>query len=827
MPSLDQMNAAQTRFYRCDREGLVRCFDIASGKALWDFKLPFHAVLHAVGDELFAGANNGALVRLSAVGQPVWQTRLREHHEVPGDDYGGYVAAARQRDVDSSPAFFPVGQDGPDDFKGVLRMGIEQLTNGGFESAQGWLVEKGTVRLGAPAQAGQSALQLDVGQLVTQRLTGRVIPAATYLLEFWFRVEDAKARLVAGTLLDGAKQTFTGSKLSARPGEWTFGRVAVKSYADTRALDVGFEAEGGRVSVDAASLRAVRFPSANLLANAELHALEQAFVKDIRVQFERIPARLRERLMSRNRVSAFAQGQTSTAMIYTQEAAFLQNGKLDDVGSTWTYAPDPMAYAVTLTKPAYISHLVLYLNNAAPDSAYPTISILANNLETKTPQEVALVRMNYRRFVVVHFPKPVFTDSMKIIPGYYPAHRDSLTEVEIYGPLDGGKLAKEAPADADSVPMLLGTPARVPTKLPADLVGTWREFGGQRNDRYPPFASGATVVDGVFSYGDPGGAIRSLFIPKGDPKNARLQAGPQWVLATATPITTPARHAGRLLVGSADYKLHAVADNGTYLWAFATGGRVYSSPLPSGDDVFFGSDDGRLYKVDVDSGILIWEFATGDKVRGAPALAGGRVFVASWDGFLYAIEAESGRLAWKAPIAKYTRATPAVLAGRVFLGDEAGVIRAFDAGTGKELWRQAHSGFISTGPVVTPDGVAFASEQGDVVFTGHDGAAKWKRSLGTGVSGQPLATQTQLLVPTDTGLLVLRRADGQPDERFSGPELTKKVLTVSKWRDQLFLHIGYAWTDFNWPPRTYAEFVNQAVVWTPVAEEKKKVAGAR
>ena len=820
----DRLDAAQTRFYRCDREGLVRCFDLATGRTLWDFKLPFHAMLHPAGDGLVAGANNGALVRLNTSGQPVWQTRLREHHEVPGTNYGGYVAAARQRDVDASPDFFPVGLDRPDDFKGVLRMGIEQLTNGGFESAQGWAVEKGTVRVGAPAQAGQAALQLDAGQLVTQRLTGRVIPSATYLLEFWFRVEDAKTRLVAGTLLDGAKQAFTGSKFAARPGEWTFARLAVKSYADTRALDVGFEAEGGRVSVDAASLRAVRFPSANLLANTELHAVEPAFVKDYRVQYERIPSRLRERLMTRNRVSAFAQGQTSTAMIYTQEAAFLQNGKLDDVGSRWTYAPDPMAYSVTLTKPAFISHLVLYFNNAAPETAYPTLSILANSLETKTPVDVALVRMNHRRFVVVHFPEPIFTDVLKIIPGFYPAHTDSMTEIEVYGPLDGGKLAKQPPADPDAMPMLLGTPARVVTQLPSDLTGTWREFGGNRNDRYPPFASGATVVDGVFSFGDPGGSVRSVMVPKGDAKNARLQAGPQWNLATATPTSTPARHAGRLLVGSADYKLHAVADNGTYLWSFATGGRVYSSPLPMGDDVFFGSDDGRLYKADVDSGILIWEFATGGKIRGAPALAGGRVFVASWDGFLYAVEAESGRQVWKSPIARFTRATPAVLGNRAFLGDEAGVIHAFDTTTGKELWKQTLGGYVSTGPVVTPDGVAFASEQGDLAFTGHDGAARWKRSLGTAVTGQPIATQTQLLVPTDNGLLVLRRADGKPDERFTGPEVTKKVLTVAKWRDQLFLHIGYAWTDFNWPPRTYAEFVNQAVLWVP-EPAKTKVAG--
>ena len=825
LPALDALSADEKRFYRCDREGLVRCFEVATGKVLWSFKLPFHALLKPVGDELLAGANNGTLVRLDATGQPRWQTRLREHHEVPAGDYGEYVAAGRRRDVDSSAEFFPAGQDGPDDYKTVLRMGIEQLSNGGFESAQHWQTEKGAVTTSAPGKDGTSSLQLPPGQLVTQRPTGRVIPSATYLLEFWFRVENPQTRLVAGSLLEGTKQTFTGSKFEARPGEWTFGRLALKTSGDTKTIDVGFEAEGGPVRVDGASLRAVRFPSANLLANAELHAVEQTYVKDIRVQYDRISAPVRDRLMSRNRVSAFAQGVTSTAMIYTQEAAFLQNGKLDDVGDTWTYAPDPMAFAVTLTKPSYVSHLVIYLNNAEPKKVYPVLSILANNLETKVPQSVGLVRMNERRFVVVHFAPPILTDALKIIPSFYAAHTDSLTEVELYGPLDGGKLAQAAPKDADAVPMFMGTPSRVPAKLPGDLIGAWRELGaGFRNTKYPPFASGATVVDGVFSLADPDGSIRSVLLPKDEPVPTksrapagppRLQAGPVWNLATVTPTTVPARYAGRMLVGSADEKVHAVADNGTYLWSFATGGRVYSSPLPQGDDVFFGSDDHRLYKVDVDSGILIWEFATGDKIRGAPALAGGRVYAASWDGFLYAVEAEAGRLVWKAPVAKFTRATPAVQGDRVFIGDEKGTMFCFDAATGREVWKQELGGYISMCPVVTPEGVVFGSEQGDLALVSLDGIVAWKRALGTEISAQPIATQTQLLVPTEKGLLVLRRTDGQPDDRFQGPASGQKILSVLKWRDQLLVHSGFAWTDFRWPPRTYAESENQSAIWTP------------
>jgi len=111
--------------------------------------------------------------------------------------------------------------------------------------------------------------------------------------------------------------------------------------------------------------------------------------------------------------------------------------------------------------------------------------------------------------------------------------------------------------------------------------------------------------------------------------------------------------------------------------------------------------------------------------------------------------------------------------------------------------------------------VVFGSEQGDLALVSLDGIVAWKRALGTEISAQPIATQTQLLVPTEKGLLVLRRTDGQPDDRFQGPASGQKILSVLKWRDQLLVHSGFAWTDFRWPPRTYAESENQSAIWTP------------
>ena len=48
----------------------------------------------------------------------------------------------------------------------------------------------------------------------------------------------------------------------------------------------------------------------------------------------------------------------------------------------------------------------------------------------------------------------------------------------------------------------------------------------------------------------------------------------------------------------------------------------------SGDRVYFGSSDGRLYAVEKADGSLAWSFDTGGAIAGAPALAGSLVVVA-------------------------------------------------------------------------------------------------------------------------------------------------------------------------------------------------------
>ena len=864
--SLDLRNADDTRLFRCSRDGLVRCIDLRTGKVLWDYKLKCAARMrNAADNNVIAGARDGTIARFDASGKVVWKTRLREHHEMPGDSYGDYLTAAKRRDVDSTGEMYPVDNDTPDDYNNgtpndprddILRMGIQQLDNGGFDipnedfnEDERWQTTSGKVQFDTLAHGGKKSLRLAAGQLVNCTVQRKVIPSATYLLEFYYRTDSYDTILAAGALLIGPQTAggegsgstpLTVSNFKARPEEWTFGRLAVKSWADTKTIVVGFEAGAGQVHVDSVSFRPVRFPSANLLADPELHKVAVTHPEDYRIQYPRIPPPLKQKLLTENNVTAFLQATPLGALIFTQEQAFLYNGKIDDIGQMWCYRPERIGFGVMLAQPAWVSHLVLYMNNGTPDTVYPNIVILANDMEQKVPYTVALVRGNQRRFVVVNLDPPIFTDNLKVLPGKCRAQRDSITEIEAYGPVGGPEMMKEKKPYPDKLAtsMFMGSKSHVPVSLPDDLVGAYKSKNlSSLHEIATAYHAGATAVNGTLSFAGASGWIADLPLTKEAADAYRRKTterrrktpgyNPGWKIGTITPLTTPARYAGRLIVGSADYKMHAVADNGVHIWAFKTGGRIYSSPTPDRDEVYFGSDDGQIYKIDIDSGILIWEFQTGDRIRSSPALDDKKVYAASWDGFVYAVDIVRGIQAWKAPIARYSSSSPAVHRGRIYVGDEEGDLHCLNAGNGASIWKTSIGGMISMCPIVTPEGVFVTSDNGTAALVAMNGAVTWKRDVLKPMrkadkvpprfTGQPFATKTQIVVPTTKALLVLKRADGTPDTRFVPPVPGGNYVSAVRYGEALCLvENRNQWQGV--PRRFIVANGGGAIVWEPKQE---------
>jgi outer membrane protein assembly factor BamB len=172
-----------------------------------------------------------------------------------------------------------------------------------------------------------------------------------------------------------------------------------------------------------------------------------------------------------------------------------------------------------------------------------------------------------------------------------------------------------------------------------------------------------------------------------------------------------AAHTG-VYPGSGPHALGGVA------WKFATGGRVFSSPVYDHEMIFCGSDDGNVYALDASTGAEKWRFATHGPVDATPAVDQGVVYVGSYDGAFYALDEATGKQRWKFDTAGERRfeakglhgippknqtyfdawdmflSSPVVGQGAVFFGSGDGNVYALDQWTGAERWK------FKTGDVV-------------------------------------------------------------------------------------------------------------------------------
>jgi outer membrane protein assembly factor BamB len=113
--------------------------------------------------------------------------------------------------------------------------------------------------------------------------------------------------------------------------------------------------------------------------------------------------------------------------------------------------------------------------------------------------------------------------------------------------------------------------------------------------------------------------------------------------------SSPLVHRGTVYAGVDDNRTHAFdAATGHHKWGYKTDGPVYSSPAADGDLLFFGSDDTKLYALNISgpTPVSLWNFTANGAIRSTPAIYGGRVFFGSDNNRLYAVNKTTGELTW-------------------------------------------------------------------------------------------------------------------------------------------------------------------------------------
>lgn len=159
-------------------------------------------------------------------------------------------------------------------------------------------------------------------------------------------------------------------------------------------------------------------------------------------------------------------------------------------------------------------------------------------------------------------------------------------------------------------------------------------------------------------------------------------------------------------------------DNKIY-WKFDTEGKVVSTPIISGDVIFFGSNDGNFYAVNKDTGEEVWRYELGFPILCEPAIQDDKVFFGGKDIFV-AVDAKTGEEVWlnneqdksdeirRKDQWDYHDATPVIENGVVYFGSFSGIIFGYDVNTGDMVWEfDASKGNpVRTTPIIS-DGIMY------------------------------------------------------------------------------------------------------------------------
>ncbi|MBN2718249.1 MAG: PQQ-binding-like beta-propeller repeat protein [Deltaproteobacteria bacterium] len=243
--------------------------------------------------------------------------------------------------------------------------------------------------------------------------------------------------------------------------------------------------------------------------------------------------------------------------------------------------------------------------------------------------------------------------------------------------------------------------------------------------------------------------------------------------------------AHRLFVGAAIGGLYCLEiGSGDTVWRFNLDDPVGSTPYydAARKTVYFGADDGYLYRVHSRSGRLIWKVDTGAELRRNVHMHADTVFVVNADNTVLAIDPEGGEIIWRyrrEPVEGFSSVGHAdlkIAGASVLTGFSDGFVVSLDAGTGVVNWEmdlatdavaEADADDVllvdvDATPVVVDNIVVAASLAGGVYGLDlESGNVRWIRSDLTKVTGAASsATEAYMVRAGRKGLVTLNPQNG-------------------------------------------------------------------
>lgn len=312
-----------------------------------------------------------------------------------------------------------------------------------------------------------------------------------------------------------------------------------------------------------------------------------------------------------------------------------------------------------------------------------------------------------------------------------------------------------------------------------DLDGTFRAVSlADGTDRWSftakdaGFTSAAAIGSAgearLVVVGDDGGLVRAFNAATGDVCWTYETEGE----ISGGPTILEASEGSRVLIGSQDASLSclAIAD-GALLWKHAIADQIRCSPTvartSAGDRVLLAGCDGKLHVLDAATGAEKAAVPIDGPTGTTPAVLGDRVFFGTEGGVFFGIDVVTGMEAWRAAAAasgQSYRSSAAIADDLAIVGFRGKAVEAFSAADGSRPWRRPMRGRVEASPAVVvatgPNGararsVAIVADASGRIaaLDAASGDPAWEFDAGGGFGAGAAVAAGRVVLASDDGIL--------------------------------------------------------------------------
>lgn len=235
----------------------------------------------------------------------------------------------------------------------------------------------------------------------------------------------------------------------------------------------------------------------------------------------------------------------------------------------------------------------------------------------------------------------------------------------------------------------------------------------------------------------------------------------------------------RLFVGSNNGRVYGIdLASAQILWSFDTRAEVVAEPLLADGVLYFLSGGGSVFALDAATGKQLWTYNRQDTaammtIRGGskPAFSGNTLYVGFSDGSLVSFNAKTGTQQWEIILNKNTRfkdidSSPLIDGDTIFINSYDDKLYAVSKSKGEILWNTKSGG--SSTPILAGERLIYTSAKGELISVSKkDGKEFWRYKTSEGVVSDPILYNGMIVAGESQGSLIfLDLLTGEKKESF-------------------------------------------------------------